>query len=201
MGKQLMKVGDLKSDLIKVSRWAGGRGWCPGTSGNMSVFDPERREVHIKESGKSMANLKRGDVLTIDLDGNIIDGEGQPSKEVNFHLGIYKSRKNTGAVLHTHPPFAMAFATAGREIPRMVATAKLILKKIPLVEYAPPGSIELANSITKEFEDSEVQCVLLEGHGVVSIGENAYGAYHITEWVEDAARAAFLTLVIKNCFK
>jgi len=44
MGKQLMKVGDLKSDLIKVSRWAGGRGWCPGTSGNMSVFDPERRE-------------------------------------------------------------------------------------------------------------------------------------------------------------
>jgi len=189
---------NLKDSLIKVSRLSGSRGWCPGTSGNISVLDPDTGKVYIKVSGRSMADLKPSDILTLDLDGKVLEGSGRPSKEVNFHLGIYKKRKDVKAVLHTHPPYATAYATAGRSLPMVTATAKHILKKVPLVDYAPPGSSELADLVVKRFEDPDVCAVLMKNHGVVSVGGNLYRALYVTEWVENAAETAFLYSVIKR---
>jgi len=195
-----MGAEDLKNDLIKVSRWCGSREWCPGTSGNVSALNPDRGEVYIKGSGASMLDLEPKDILTLDLEGNVIQGEGRPSKEVNFHLGIYKARGNVKAVLHTHSPFATAYAAAGKEIPQVTATAQLTLKKVPLVEYAPPGSPELAGYVIGGFKDPTVQALLLKNHGVVTIGDTVYRAYHINEWIEEAAKVALLSSVIKRLF-
>jgi len=189
---------DLREALIKVSKLAGSRGWCPGTSGNISVLNPDTGEVYIKVSGRSMSDLKPGDILTLDLDGKVLEGSGRPSKEVNFHLGIYKKRKDVKAVLHTHPPYATAYATAGRSLPMVTATAKLILKNIPLVGYAPPGSSELADLVVKCFEDPEVCSVLMKNHGVVSVGGDLYRALYVTEWVEHEAETAFLSSIIRR---
>lgn len=193
-----MGTEDLKSDLLKVCRWVGIREWCPGTSGNVSVLNPDRGEVYIKGSGASMMDVKPEDILTLDLEGNILQGEGRPSKEVNFHLGIYKARGDVKAVLHTHSPFATAYAAAGKEIPQVTATAQLILKRIPLMEYALPGSLELAGYVIEGFRDPTVQALLLKNHGVVTIGDTVYRTYHINEWVEEAAKAAFLSSIIKR---
>jgi len=193
-----MGAEDLKNDLIKVSRWCGSREWCPGTSGNVSVLNPDRWEVYIKGSGASMADIKPEDILSLDLEGNVIQGEGRPSKEVNFHLGIYKARQDVKAVLHTHSPFATAYAATGMEIPQVTATAQLTLKRVPLVEYAPPGSLELAGYVTGGLKDPTVQALLLKNHGVVTVGDTVYRAYHINEWVEEAARVALLSSIIKR---
>jgi L-fuculose-phosphate aldolase len=155
-------------------------------------------EVYIKRSGSSMMDLEMGNVLTLDLDGNVIQGEGSPSKEVNFHLGIYKSRKEVGAVLHVHPPFATAFATSGIELPIITVPAKIVLKKIPTIEYIPPGTVELAKRVVESFKDTKVCSLLLKGHGLISIGKGIDEAYHIAEWTENAAHLVFLTSVLRN---
>ncbi len=193
-----MVEGDLKETLIKISKLVGIRGWCPGSSGNISVLNPKKGEVYIKISGKRMSDLKFSDILTLDLDGKVIEGRGSPSKEVNFHIGIYKKRKDVKAVLHTHPPYATAYAVAGRELPMVTVTAKLILKKVPLVDYAPPGSNELADLVVKGFEDPEVHSVLMKNHGVVSVGETLHEALSITEYVENTAEIGFLSSVIRR---
>lgn len=192
---------ELKNDLIKISRRSADRGWSPGTSGNLSVLNRDKMEVYIKVSGSSMMDLEIGNILTLDLDGNITGGEGQPSKEVNFHLGIYKNREDVGAVLHVHAPFATAFATAGIELPIITIPAKTVLKKVPVVEYIQPGSAELAKRVVESFKDQEVRSLLLKGHGLVSVGKTIYEAYHITEWTENAAKVVFLTHVLEGLNK
>ncbi len=193
-----MNIEDLKKDLIKVSHQSGSKGWCPGTSGNLSIFNPESKEVYIKVSSKSMTNLELADIVTLTLDGKVKRGEGRPSKEIYFHLGIYNARKDVNAVLHTHSPYATAFAVVGREIPLISVTAQKYLKKVPLVEYAPPGSFELTNYVVEGFKDPEVKAILLRNHGVVTVGNDIYDAFYVNEWLEDAAKIALLSSIIKT---
>ncbi|MEM2145055.1 MAG: class II aldolase/adducin family protein [Candidatus Jordarchaeaceae archaeon] len=193
-----MKIKDIKKDLIKVSHQCGNKGWCPGTSGNLSVFDRDSNEVYIKVSGKSMTDLKISDIITLTLEGKIKRGEGIPSKEIYFHLAIYNTRKDVNAVLHTHSPFAIAFAIANTEVPLVSVTAQECLKKVPLVEYAPPGSSELGNYVVEGFRDPKVKAILLKKHGVVTVGSDIHQAFHINEWLEDAAKVAFLSSIIKT---
>ena len=180
------------NDLLKISQRLGERGWVPGSSGNISVIHPGKDQIYIKVTGKSMLDLTPSDILTLDLSGKVLEGEGRPSKEVRFHLGIYKAREDVKAVIHSHPPFASAFAIAGLPLPLQTAPGKLILKRVPEVEFALPGSRELAEGVVGAFKDPEVKAVLLKGHGIVAVGASLYDTYNITEWVEDAAREAFL---------
>ncbi len=189
---------DLKKEIIEIAKRTGSRDWCPGTSGNISAYDPDGSMVYIKASGRSMSEISENDILTLDLEGNILEGEGKPSKEVNFHLGIYKARKDAKGVLHTHPPYATAFATAREEFPLVAATAKIILRKIPSVCYYPPGSTELASGVVECFKDETVNVAICEAHGIVAIGKDLHQAYYINDWVEDAAKLAFLTRVLKK---
>ncbi|MEM3046959.1 MAG: class II aldolase/adducin family protein [Candidatus Bathyarchaeia archaeon] len=183
---------------MTVSRLAGSRGWCPGTSGNSSVLNPEERLVYIKGTGKSMAEMDEADILTVDLDGKVIQGEGRPSKEVNFHVGLYKTRPDVQAVLHTHPPYATALGTAGRPFPAVLATARAAVEKAPLVPYLPPGSMELAEAVLEAFRDPEVKAAILRAHGVVAIGKTIREAYHMTEWLEDAVKVTFLSTLMRR---
>ena len=80
----------------------------------------------------------------------------------------------------------------------VTATAKLILKKVPIVDYAPPGSKELAELVVSKFEDPDVRSVIMKNHGVVSVGADIYRALYVTEWVENEAETAFLSSIIKR---
>ena len=193
-----MTLEQLRRDLVTVSRWAGSRGWCPGTSGNSSVLNPETKLAYIKGTGKSMAEMDEADVLTVDLDGKVLAGDGRPSKEVNFHVGLYKTRPDVQAVLHVHPPYATALGTAGKPFPLVTATATGIVKRAPLVAYHPPGSIELAQAVLEAFRDVQVKTAILEAHGIVAVGKTIQDAYHITEWVEDAVKVTFLSTLMKR---
>jgi len=143
-------------------------------------------------------SLELEDILTLNLDGNVLEGEGKPSIEMSFHLGIYRVRREVMAVFHVHPPFATAYAVAGKKIPMVTEAAKIILGDVPLLPHAPPGSVELATSVTDGFTDSRVKAALLREHGLVSTGETLEDAYHTTALVEDAAKIALLSSLIKR---
>ncbi len=188
----------LKRAVVELSQRCGAQGWCPGTLGNISVLDPNVGWVYIKRSGADLNRLKFKDVLTLDLDGNVLKGEGKSSIETSFHLGIYRVRKDVRAVFHVHPPFATAYAVAGEKIPMVTEAAKIVLADVPLLPHAPPGSLELAKMVADGFKGSRVRAVLLREHGVVVVGETFEGAYHTAALVEDTAKVAFLSSLIKS---
>jgi L-fuculose-phosphate aldolase len=136
-------------------------------------------------------------VAVIDLDGNQVDGVRKPSMEFRFHLGIYKVRPDVGAVLHAHPPYATSYAVANQELPIVSGPGRFVLKKVPLLAFAPPGSNELAEIVTTAFSDRAIVSALLSGHGVVAVGADMYEASKYLDWTEDAAQIAFLSSSLK----
>jgi ribulose-5-phosphate 4-epimerase/fuculose-1-phosphate aldolase len=191
------KENKLKRHIIEISGRCGSQGWCPGTLGNISTLDSDLR-VYIKRTGADLSRLKLEDILTLDIDGNVLEGKGKPSIETNFHLGIYKLRHDVKAVFHVHPPFATAYAVAGKKIPMVTEAAKIVLVDVPLLPRAPPGSIKLATAVKNCFKVLRVNAALLKEHGTVSVGKSLENAYHTTALVEDTAKIAFLSGLIKD---
>lgn len=189
---------NLKRQIIAISQRCGEQGWCPGTLGNISILNSEFDIIYIKRSGADLNRLKLEDVLTLDLDGKVIRGKGKASIEKNFHLGIYEARKDAKTVFHVHPPYATAYAVAGKRIPMVTEAAKIILSEVPLLPSAPPGSTQLATTVTNAFKETKVKAALLREHGLVTIGENLEDAYHTTSLVEDTAKIALLSSLIEN---
>ncbi len=189
----------LKKEIIDVSRRCGTQGWCPGTLGNMSALSSDSGVVYIKRSGADLSRLELRDILKLNPDkGAVIEGEGKPSVETGFHLGIYKVRRDARAIFHIHPPFATAFAVAGKKIPLVTEASRIVLYDVPLLPESPPGSARLATTVKQGFKDPRVKAVLLKEHGVVSIGETLEKAYHICALVEDTAKVALLSSFIAH---
>lgn len=183
----------MKKNIIEFSGRCGLQGWCPGTLGNISAFNPESNRLFIKRSGADLNDLEFSDVLILDLDGNVVEGEGIPSKEVGFHLGIYKIREDVRAIFHVHPSYATAFAVAGKKLPMVTEAAKIVLVDVPIINSAPPGSKELAFNVTEGFRDPNVKAILIREHGIVAVGSYLKDAYHVASLVEDTAKVAFLS--------
>jgi len=178
----------FKEEIVRIARSAYNRGLVPGSSGNLSMRIPDSNLVLIKASGVSFRDMNTDDVIVVNLDGDIVDGAKKPSKEIRFHLGIYRVRHDVGAVLHTHSPYATLYASLGKPIPRVVAWPRV--KKMPIVEYAPSGSQELAAMVVEAFKDPEVNVALLKYHGVVVVGRTLTEALDLAESIEEAARIA-----------
>ena len=101
----------------------------------------------LKGSGSSFYDLKESGISIVDIDGHVLQGAQEPSKEIHFHLGIYRTRKDVGGVVHYHAPFSTAYAVKGISIPLLTVHAKRILKKIPIAPEAGEGSQELADHV------------------------------------------------------
>lgn len=177
------------------------KGWSPGSSANISTRIAGTNHVCIKSTGTSMAFSDldpESSVVVIDLDGKPVEGDRKPSIEFRFHLGIYKARADVGAVLHAHPPYATSYAVTNQELPMVSGPARFILKKVPLLAFAPSGSAELAKIVTGTFSDPAVFSALLSGHGIVAVGRDMYEAFVYADWTEDAAQVAFLSNKLKR---
>jgi len=188
----------LKKELISVCSRVYQKGWGPGPSGNISVRIPGSNRFLLKTTGRSLGDLRSSDILTVNFEGKVIEGKGRPSKEVWFHIGIYKVRKEVNVVLHAHPPFATSYAVLGKGIPMVTEPTRRTFKRVPIVEYAPAGSEILASLVVQAFKEKTVNAILLEGHGTVTLGKDLTEAYYLTDILEDAAMVAFISSVMKK---
>ena len=93
-----------------------------GTWGNISALD-EEGYVYITPSGMEYDKLLPEDIIKMDKDGNIVEGNRRPSIETALHLAVYKSRKDCHAIVHTHPIYSTAFSAMGEDIPLFLDTA------------------------------------------------------------------------------
>ena len=146
------KVFQANLDLVK-------QGLVIFTWGNVSAIDRESGLVVIKPSGVSYDNMKPSDMVVVDLDGNIVEGDLNPSSDTPTHLALYRAWPEIGGVVHTHSTYATAWAQAGRDIPNIGTThADYFHNAIPctesMTEEEVKGAYELetGNVIIKRFE-------------------------------------------------
>lgn len=165
-------------------------GLVAGSSGNASVRlsgDRYGDAVLITPTSLPYRNLGPKDMVVIDLEGEPVDGEHAPSSETAIHLGIYKTRGDVGAILHTHSIYASVAAVAGMEIPPILD--EMVVKlggPVKVAEYAFPSTEELAQRACEALEDRNA--VLLRNHGVVGVGRTRWEAFEACQLVERAAQ-------------
>lgn len=178
--------GELRRDLCRFSRLLHRLGFMPGTSGNLSVrLDGER--LLVTPTGMSKFLLRPDDVVIVDLEGRHLEGSRKVTSEVSMHLAVYHFRDDVGAVIHSHPPIATAFACAGRGLEQMLCQeAVMTLGVVPLARYATTGTGEVAASLVPYIPGHDA--ILLANHGAVAYGGTLLQAFQRMETVEHLAQ-------------
>ncbi len=176
------------------------------TWGNVSGFDKEEGLVAIKPSGVSYSELKLEDIVLVDLEGQLVEGNLRPSSDTPTHLEIYRAFPEIGGLCHTHSPWATIFAQAEVEIPCLGTThADYFFGPIPLArsltaeEIAENYEKNTGKVIVEKLKGTDIMAcpaILLPGHGVFTWGESAIKAVENALVVEEVARMAFGTLLL-----
>jgi len=188
-------VPNLRRRLVNVGKQLYNYGLVVGTEGNISARIPGTDRILIKPSGVSMGFLKAEDFIVVDLDGNKVEGELSPSIETPLHTAIYRVRSDIQGVVHTHAPFATAFGIAGTEIiPLQVEMFLYIPNGVPIVPFEMPGSRELAEAVQKLIVD--FNAVILENHGVITVGSTIEEACLLNRMVEECAKVQLIATLL-----
>ncbi|GAA5526424.1 L-ribulose-5-phosphate 4-epimerase [Herpetosiphon gulosus] len=185
----------IKHELWKLHLELPKNGLVTWTSGNVSARDPETNLVVIKPSGVMFEDLRPADHVVLDLNGNVIEGDLKPSSDTASHLYIYRHRPDVNGIVHTHSPFATAFAANGKSIPvYLTAMADEFGGPIPCAGFALIGGEEIGQQVVEHIGTSPA--VLLQNHGVFTIGKSAKAAVKAAVMTEDVARTTWYALQI-----
>ncbi len=183
----------LKTELVELHLELPRHELVVWTGGNVSARDPETGLVVIKPSGVRYEDLRPEQMVVVDLQGQVVEGELKPSSDTASHLYIYRHRPDVGGVVHTHSPYATAFAAVGRPIPVVLtAIADEFGGPIPCGGFALIGDESIGKVVIDSIGDSPA--VLLKNHGVFTIGKTAEAAVKAAVMTEDNARTVWLAL-------
>jgi len=181
----------LKTELVELHLELPRHELAVWTGGNVSARDPGTGLVVIKPSGVRYEDLRPEQMVVLDLQGRVVEGELKPSSDTASHLYIYSHRPDVGGVVHTHSPYATAFAAIGRPIPVVLtAIADEFGGPIPCGGFALIGDESIGKVVIDTIGDSPA--VLLKSHGVFTIGKTAEAAVKAAVMAEDNARTVWL---------
>lgn len=183
----------LKEEVCEGNLELPRNGLVAWTGGNLSARDPETGLVVIKPSGRLYSEMKPEDMVVVDLNGKVIEGELGPSSDTASHLEVYKVRTDVGSIVHTHSRYATAFAAVGKEIPCcLTAIADEFGGRVPCAPYASIGGQEIGKAILNTIGHSPA--VLLKQHGVFTVGPTIRKALQAAVMVEDIARTVAVAM-------
>lgn len=172
-------------------------------SGNVSVRLPSkdgRDLIAITPSQVPYRKLRPEQILIIDYERNVIDGEGKPSSESVTHLTAYRARADVGAVIHSHSVYASALAVAGQGIPPLIDEQVVTLGgEVQVAEFGMSASQDLADNAVKALELR--QAVLLRSHGALSVGRDLDEVLAVAALVERMAKIYILARTLGEPLK
>ena len=176
------------------------------TWGNVSAIDPESGLVVIKPSGVSYDNMKASDMVVVDMDGKVVEGDLNPSSDTPTHLVLYKAFPEIGGVVHTHSTYATAWAQAGIDIPNIGTThADYFHDAVPCTadmsraQVEGEYELETGNVIVERFKGLNpvhTPGVLVKNHGPFTWGKDAFEAVHNAVVLEQVAKMAFISFSV-----
>lgn len=185
---------ELRRAVLDATLRAVAAGLLPGTAGNLSARDAETGLVVITPSQVPYHQLAPDDLVVVDLDRRVVEGHQPPSSETPMHTAIYRAREDAAAIVHTHSPYATAFAVLERGIPLVIAEMSLIGGAVPLAPFDPPGSAELGVNAARVMAGGPA--VLLAKHGTLTLGPDLDRALNRSIILEDCARTYHLALQV-----
>lgn len=186
-----------KEDLIAAFITAGQtlyqRGYASGAAGNMSQVLPDGTVV-ATPTGSCLGTLQAEELSIVDMDGNLLSGK-KVTKEVKFHLAIYKNNPEVQAVVHLHCCYCTAYACLKDLDPQNAikpVTPYVVMRmgNVPVIPYYKPGSIHLAEDIAKVAAGHKA--FLMANHGMITCGKNMTEAVNNAEELEAACKLYFL---------
>ena len=193
------KVFRANLDLVK-------HGLVIFTWGNVSAIDRATGLVVIKPSGVSYETMRAEDMVVVDLDGNVVEGDLRPSSDTPTHLVLYRAFPEIGGVVHTHSTYATAWAQAGLDIPNIGTThADYFHDDIPCTRDMKKSEVfgeyekETGNVIVERFKGMnpvDTPAVLVKNHGPFTWGTDADNAVHNAVVLEQVAKMGFIAVTL-----
>ena len=201
---------ELKEKVFKANLDLVKHGLVVYTWGNASGIDRETGLVVIKPSGVPYETMKASDMVVLDLDGNIVEGNLRPSSDTPTHLVLYKAFPTIGGIVHTHSTYATAWAQTGRDIPNIGTThADYFHDDIPCTRDMSKEEVfgeyekETGNVIVERFSKlnpDDTPAVLVRNHGPFTWGTDADNAVHNAVVLEQVAKMAFVSMGVEASF-
>jgi L-fuculose-phosphate aldolase len=172
--------------VLEASQSMNRRGLVEGSSGNVSARIDERH-VCMTPSSIPYDVMTRADLVVVDLDGEVVDGDAAPTSEKALHLSCYRRFPEIGGVIHSHAVFATMFAVARLPVPAAIEeVAVYIGGDVPVCDYTMTGTDELGEVVAASLVDRSA--TLLANHGMVTIGSTVERALHNAALVERTAK-------------
>lgn len=200
-----MMLEQLKDAVYKANMELPKHGLITFTWGNVSGIDRARGVFVIKPSGVSYEELRPGDMVVVDMAGQVVEGELNPSSDTKTHLELYRAFPEIGGVVHTHSPYATSWAQACRDIPCYGTThADYFYGPIPCTRSLKAGEVEedyegnTGRIIVDLFRDQVVDPkavpgVICANHGPFTWGKDAAQAVYHAVVLEEVAKMATFT--------
>lgn len=197
----------LKEQVCKANLDLVKHGLVIFTWGNVSAIDRQTGLVVIKPSGVDYDDMKASDMVVVDLEGNIVEGDLRPSSDTATHLEIYKAFPEVGGIVHTHSTYATAWAQAGKDIPNIGTThADYFHRAIPctgpmveeqMAEYEKhTGTVIIDRFVEAGMNPMHTPGVLVRNHGPFAWGKDGDEAVHNAVVMEQVAKMAFVAFAV-----
>jgi ribulose-5-phosphate 4-epimerase/fuculose-1-phosphate aldolase len=164
------------------------------SAGNISLRGPDG-SIAITPAGRPYDMLRPGDIVLLDDSGSSIRSRYEPSSETPMHTAIYRSLPSINAIVHTHSPYAMAFAAIGAELPPICLELVAVGAPVPVASYACPGT-QAAGEVAVQALSSRpaLRAILLRNHGPLVVGASIAEAYQAAVNLEVGAQVLHLAL-------
>jgi L-ribulose-5-phosphate 4-epimerase len=164
------------------------------TAGNVSGRVPGHDLFVIKPSGVDYDRLTPESMIVCDLDGRVVDGDLSPSSDTDAHAYVYRHMPHVGGVVHTHSTYACAWAARGEPVPCVLtAMADEFGAEIPVGPFALIGDDSIGRGIVETLAGHRSPAVLMQNHGVFTIGRDARAAVKAAVMCEDVARSVHIS--------
>lgn len=196
---------ELKKKVYEANMELPRRNLVTYTWGNVSGIDREKGLFVIKPSGVEYDELRPEDLVVMDLNGNKVEGDMNPSSDTKTHMVLYRAFPQLGGIVHTHSPYAVAWAQAGRDIPAYGTThADYFYGSIPCARHLTQEELDedyelnTGNIIVEEFKARNIDpvavpAVICHSHGPFTWGKDAAQAVYHAVVLEEVAKMAILT--------
>jgi L-fuculose-phosphate aldolase len=172
---------DTRQKLVEIAKRMYDRNMNAALGGNVSIRQGDA--VIITPSGVNKGFMAELDLIAVDLEGNRLYGNGVASSEAKMHYEVYRERPDVAAIIHAHPPFAVGFALAHRDLPdNLLPETTIVLGRVPCLPYTTPSTVELARQVAEALR--ERNAAIMANHGAITVGKDLEEAYNRMELLE-----------------
>lgn len=176
----------VKELICEVGRRVYQKGFVAANDGNISAKCGDD-EIWITPTGVSKGILKPEMLVKVNSRGEVLAGDLKPTSEMKMHLKVYELRPDVKAIVHTHPPYATAFAIAGIPLNQAIMPESVVfLGTIPVAKYGTPSTAEIPEAIAPYVPDH--RGLLLENHGALTWAGDLDTAFYLMESLEFTAK-------------